>query len=67
MLRIFFASLFFLITLSVGSHGANNLRRVALVIGNSAYENTTVLANPSNDARAIAKGLAGLYNGDCLS
>jgi uncharacterized caspase-like protein len=29
-------------------------RRVALVIGNSSYQNTTPLANPGNDAKAIA-------------
>jgi uncharacterized caspase-like protein len=29
-------------------------RRVALVIGNSAYENTTPLRNPRNDATALA-------------
>lgn len=31
--------------------------RVALVIGNSAYEQTTPLANPQNDARAVAEKL----------
>lgn len=32
-------------------------KRVALVIGNSAYEHANALANPGNDARAIAKAL----------
>jgi uncharacterized caspase-like protein len=32
-------------------------RRVALVIGNSAYENANVLANPRNDADAMAATL----------
>jgi uncharacterized caspase-like protein len=32
-------------------------RRIALVIGNSAYENVTQLVNPSNDAREIGKFL----------
>lgn len=32
-------------------------RRVALVIGNSAYQNTDPLGNPSNDAREIASAL----------
>ncbi|HSM42409.1 MAG TPA: caspase family protein [Afifellaceae bacterium] len=32
-------------------------RRVALVIGNSAYTNTTELPNPQKDARLIAKSL----------
>jgi cyclophilin family peptidyl-prolyl cis-trans isomerase/uncharacterized caspase-like protein len=35
-------------------------KRVALVIGNSAYENVTPLDNPRNDARLIATTLAGL-------
>jgi uncharacterized caspase-like protein len=35
-------------------------KRVALVIGNSAYENITPLDNPRNDARLIAKTLIGL-------
>jgi tetratricopeptide (TPR) repeat protein len=36
------------------------LRRIALVIGNGAYENTTPLANPANDARVVAKALRGM-------
>jgi formylglycine-generating enzyme required for sulfatase activity len=32
-------------------------KRVALVIGNSAYQNTTVLANPTNDAKLMDKAL----------
>src|SRR5262245_31616875 len=32
-------------------------KRIALVIGNSAYENVTALPNPSNDAREIGKFL----------
>ena len=32
-------------------------KRIALVIGNSAYENVTALPNPANDARAISKFL----------
>lgn len=32
-------------------------KRVALVIGNSTYENASVLANPANDARAMADTL----------
>ncbi|MCH2094118.1 MAG: caspase family protein [Rhodobacteraceae bacterium] len=34
--------------------------RVALVIGNSAYQNATALRNPANDARAVAEKLRGL-------
>jgi tetratricopeptide (TPR) repeat protein len=36
------------------------LRRIALVIGNGAYEHIAPLANPANDARAIAKALRGM-------
>jgi hypothetical protein len=32
-------------------------KRVALVIGNSSYQNTTVLANPVNDAKLMDKAL----------
>jgi hypothetical protein len=35
-------------------------RRVALVIGNSAYRNATELANPRSDAKLISATLAGL-------
>ena len=35
-------------------------RRVALVIGNSAYQNVPALDNPAHDARAIADRLEGL-------
>jgi uncharacterized caspase-like protein len=38
-----------------GSQQAEADRRVALVIGNSAYKHTEVLPNPRNDAEAIAK------------
>ncbi len=34
--------------------------RVALVIGNAAYENSSPLANPINDARAVAAKLAAI-------
>lgn len=34
-----------------------NGRRVALVIGNSKYEHAPLLANPGNDARAVAAAL----------
>jgi len=39
-----------------GMSGADALadRRVALVIGNSAYQNAVKLANPANDAAAVA-------------
>jgi hypothetical protein len=35
-------------------------RRVALVVGNSAYRNVPQLANPGNDARLLAQTLAAL-------
>jgi WD40 repeat protein len=35
-------------------------KRVALVVGNGAYTNIRRLANPANDARAVAKRLASL-------
>ena len=34
---------------------AQGEKRVALVIGNSAYQQTRALPNPRNDAEAIAK------------
>lgn len=36
---------------------ADNAKRVALVMGNSAYASVVPLANPGNDARAIAEAL----------
>jgi tetratricopeptide (TPR) repeat protein len=50
-------------------------RRVALVIGNSAYQSVPSLANPVNDAKAVAKALRAvgftevreLYDGDLTS
>ena len=43
----------FLLVLMVQAHPAS-ARRVALVIGNSAYEHATPLANPKNDAEAVS-------------
>jgi tetratricopeptide (TPR) repeat protein len=40
--------------------GAATGRRVALVIGNGAYTHIKALANPSNDARSVAKSLRGI-------
>ena len=37
------------------SHGALADKRVALVIGNSAYQNVPSMPNPINDATAIAE------------
>ena len=44
----------------VGVAHAAGEKRVALVIGNSAYQNVTRLDNPRNDAELMAKTLAGL-------
>lgn len=39
---------------------ASTERRLALVVGNSAYQHATPLANPANDAEAMANKLEGL-------
>jgi hypothetical protein len=55
---------------AVGMPPAGFGRRVALVIGNSAYRNVTPLDNPANDARLLADTLRGLdftlVGGDAL-
>ena len=43
--------------LALAPAGAQAEKRVALVIGNSAYRNTPPLPNPRNDAAAIAEAL----------
>lgn len=53
-LRLFIAALAFL---AAGENPALAEKRVALVIGNSAYQNVVPLVNPSNDAKAIAATL----------
>ncbi len=58
MPKIFAAVLilqFFAITLTLNAQAAN--KRVALVIGNSAYTHAAPLKNPENDAREIEKKL----------
>ena len=45
-------ALVLVLVLTVSS--AANARRAALVIGNSAYEKAGALANPANDATAVA-------------
>ena len=37
-------------------------RRVALVVGNSSYNNVSPLANPANDARLMAESLFRVKN-----
>ena len=51
---IFAGVIFFLIGCTAASFPAFADRRVALVIGNSAYRNVAKLTNPANDAAAIA-------------
>jgi uncharacterized caspase-like protein len=46
------------ISFSNVSHGQQ--KRVALVIGNSAYQHTAALRNPKNDAAAISNALANI-------
>jgi Caspase domain len=40
-----------------GPSGATTTKRVALVIGNGAYQNAPQLANPPRDARLVAEAL----------
>ena len=47
-------TLFIAILLSQGAHAE---KRVALVIGNSAYQHTGQLTNPANDATDMAAAL----------
>jgi len=54
---IFAGVIFFLIGCTAASFPAFADRRVALVIGNSAYRNTVQLPNPRNDATDVAKML----------
>lgn len=49
---------FSMVCITAAAHAEGE--RVALVIGNSAYQNTQGLANPVLDARAIADALAGV-------
>ena len=51
-LFLFLTSFIFLTAMS-----AAHAKRIALVIGNSAYENTSPLANPKNDADLVGKTL----------
>jgi hypothetical protein len=44
----------------IGADAAYAEKRIALVVGNSGYQNITRLDNPRNDARLMAETLAGL-------
>jgi len=59
---MFYRSLLCLIFLALLAHvtSARAERRVALVVGNSAYQNVTRLDNPTNDASLMADTLRGL-------
>jgi sRNA-binding protein len=48
------------VLLGLSAFEAQADRRVALVIGNAAYQNTAGLANPVNDAEDLAAALAGV-------
>ena len=56
MVRLFFMFLL-LAAVAFGAENAMAEKRVALIIGNSAYQHTSPLPNPANDAAAIAKKL----------
>src|ERR1700761_2652009 len=57
--RIKFYSFFIVAALVLICQPASATKRVALVIGNSHYKNAALLANPANDAAAIAATLKG--------
>jgi hypothetical protein len=60
MLPTLFRSLLVLVLLGAFAHAEAAGRRVALVIGNSAYVSVPELDNPSNDAKAVAQQLRDL-------
>jgi hypothetical protein len=60
MLLTLIRSLLVLVLLGALSHAEAAGRRVALVIGNSAYVSVPELDNPSNDAKAVAQQLRDL-------
>ena len=55
MIRFASPTLLLLALLTFATASASAERRVALVIGNSAYQNSPRLANPENDASAIGR------------
>ena len=60
MLLTLIRSLLVLVLLGALAHAEAAGRRVALVIGNSAYVSVPELDNPSNDAKAVAQQLRDL-------
>ncbi|TIL61779.1 MAG: peptidase C14, partial [Mesorhizobium sp.] len=57
-LTVFVAGLLCLV--ATLAKGAENLKGVALIVGQSAYEHIATLPNPANDARDMAKMLTDL-------
>jgi hypothetical protein len=55
----------FLLIASLAVAMASAAERVALVIGNGAYEHASKLANATNDSTAIAKLLKGERGSGC--
>lgn len=55
-MKLLMTSFFFLVTLTMVVTPVSAAQRVALVIGNSDYENSPLI-NPVNDAKAIAQSL----------
>lgn len=58
IIRLFFGLIFATSIIITSAHA--NGKRVALVIGNSAYEHTTQLTNPKNDAEDVASALTSI-------
>jgi formylglycine-generating enzyme required for sulfatase activity len=54
------AAFLLILTASVGISRAEDVKRVALVIGNGAYLHVPPLPNPSHDAKDIAQSLAAM-------
>jgi uncharacterized caspase-like protein len=55
--RLVFLMLWVVISVTAFARPADAEERVALVIGNAAYENTSPLRNPRNDAEGVAAAL----------
>lgn len=59
-MRQLFVAFFCAVILAFGFTNAHSAKRIALIIGNSAYQNVAELQNPKNDAIAMSKKLASL-------
>jgi uncharacterized caspase-like protein len=60
LLTVYCLTLFALVGIATEARAAGDNKRVALVIGNSAYRNVASLTNPVNDATDMAKKLKSL-------